>query len=74
MATANKKQQAQTLTLLTIETLERELHKNLKSYDEACRDNLLEAAETAYELADDRALRLLKHYRDVIPQLDAEMQ
>ncbi|XP_045032617.1 uncharacterized protein LOC123474466 [Daphnia magna] len=74
MATANKKQQAQTLTLLTIETLERELHKNLKSYDEACRDNFLEAAETAYELADDRALRLLKHYRDVIPQLDAEMQ
>ena len=71
---STKKQQAQSLAILTIETLEREFHKNIKRYEEACRDNLFVNAEIAYELARERMSRLRKQYETVIPQLDAETQ
>ncbi|KAK4030646.1 hypothetical protein OUZ56_023919 [Daphnia magna] len=47
---------------------------NLKSYEEACRDNLLDNAEVANELTRDRTKRLIKQYEVIILQLDAENQ
>ncbi|KAK4024163.1 hypothetical protein OUZ56_009550 [Daphnia magna] len=39
---------------VTIEVLEKELHKDLKNYETAASENRLQEAETAFELADDR--------------------
>ncbi|KAI9565134.1 hypothetical protein GHT06_008905 [Daphnia sinensis] len=55
---------------VTIDVLEKVLHKDLKNYEEASSDNRWDDAETAYELADDRMKRLIKNYELIIPLLD----
>ncbi|KAI9560546.1 DUF1758 and DUF1759 domain containing protein [Daphnia sinensis] len=56
---------------LAVDVLENELHKDLKNYEEASRDDRWDDAETAYELADDRMKRLIKNYELIIPLLNA---
>lgn len=74
MSTSTKKQLAQASAILRIEAVEKEIYKNLNSYDEACRDNLMIEAEVAYELARDRMKRVIKRYEVVIPNLTAKLK
>ncbi|KAK4045642.1 hypothetical protein OUZ56_033365 [Daphnia magna] len=55
---------------VTIEVLEKELHKNLKNYETAASENRLQEAETSFELADDRMKRLIRNYETIIPMLE----
>ncbi|KZS13527.1 Uncharacterized protein APZ42_021322, partial [Daphnia magna] len=56
---------------VTIEDLEKELHKDLKNYETTASENRSQGAETAFEPADDRMKKLIKNYETIIPMLDA---
>ncbi|XP_057369839.1 uncharacterized protein LOC130690968 [Daphnia carinata] len=64
----------QAAMVMTIDILEKELHKDLKNYDEACDEERLQEAEISFELADDRMKRLITNYQSLIPLLEAEAQ
>ncbi|KAK4021288.1 hypothetical protein OUZ56_003207 [Daphnia magna] len=55
---------------VTIEVLEKKLHKDLKNYETAASENRLQEAETAFELVDDRMKRLIRNYETIIPMLE----
>ncbi|KAK4030651.1 hypothetical protein OUZ56_023923 [Daphnia magna] len=59
---------------VTIEVLEKELHKDLKNYETAASENRLQIAETAFELADDRMKRIIKNYEIIIKQSSPTLQ
>ncbi|KAK4004197.1 hypothetical protein OUZ56_005939 [Daphnia magna] len=67
---AAKRLNQATLTVTT-EVLDKELHKDLKNYEDAASENRLQEAETAFKLADDRMKRLIKNYEITIPMWDA---
>ncbi|KZS20894.1 Uncharacterized protein APZ42_012299 [Daphnia magna] len=60
--------------VVTIAVLEKELHKDLKNYEDAASEDRLLEAETAFDLADDSMKRFIKNYESVIPQLKAELK